>query len=220
MSQSAAFFRVEGTISPRPTLAAAAYLAANAQAVGERLARLGNVALATPFLFAGPLRDPTVGSRMAWMGLRGVTEDRLVVLGEDYTNEHVLPKLRAVGVELVEQAKKRGQRVVLISDNLDVVVRPIAERLDVRDFVCNRMEIRDAKCTGRLLDPVIGGNVAGEWARTFASSQGIDLARSHAYGSEAEDGLLLSAIGQPCAVYPDRQLRRMARDLSWPVVEG
>ncbi len=219
MSDSAAFFRVEGTLSPRPTLAAAAWLAANAQVVSERLVRLGNVALAAPFLMAGPLHDATTGSRVAWMGLRGISEDRLVVLGEEYFGDFVKPKLRSVGVELVGEARRRGQRVVLVSDGLDVVMRHLSQHLEADELVCNRMEIRDAKCTGRLEDPVVGGNVLGSWARGWATRNGIDLGRCAGYGANGDDGLFLSSLGLPCAVHPDRQLRRMARDLDWPVVE-
>ena len=71
----------------------------------------------------------------------------------------------------------------------------------------------------RLEDPVVGGNVSGQWARTFAAENGIDLEKSFAYGASAADSLLLSAIGKPCAVNPDRQLRRIAKDHDWPVVE-
>jgi len=220
VTESAAFFRVEGSLSPRPTLAAAAWFAGNAQQVGERFARLGNVALAAPFVFGGPLRDATVGSRMAWMGLRGMSEDRLHVLGHDYFVDFIEPKLRSVGMELLDQAKKRGQKIVLISDNLDVVIEPLAKHLGADEHVCNRMEIRDGKCTGRLVDPIINGNLAGKWAKAFATDNEIDLTRSYGYGSEADDGLLLEAIGMPCAIHPDRQLRAMARDLDWPVVEG
>lgn len=218
--ESAAFFRVEGTLTPRPTLAAAAWLAANVQRVRERLLRLGNVALAAPFSLGGPLHDPTTGSRMAWMGLRGVSEDRLVILGEEYAERYVIPTLRDVGVGLLRKAEKKGHRVVLISDSLDAVMKPVAEHLGIEELVCNSMEIRDMKCTGRLEDPVIGGALAVDWARNFARQHGIDLTASLAYGAQGDDQLLLSAIGHPCAVHPDRQLRRMARDLSWPVVES
>lgn len=220
MSNSAAFFRVEGTLSPRPTLTAAAWIAGNAQAMGERFARLGNVLLAAPFLLGGPLHDARTGSRMAWMGLRGISEDRLHVLGEDYFEDFIKPKLRAVGVELLEQARARGQRVVLISDNLDVIVRPLAEHLGVEDFVCNRMQIVDEECTGELIEPVINGNLAGEWVRSFAAENDVDLAHSYGYGAHGDDSVLLHSIGQPCAIHPDRQLRALARDLDWPVVES
>lgn len=217
---TAAFYRVEGTLVGRPTLAAAAWFAANAQGVGERVARLGNVALAAPFAIAGSLVTGSAGTRMTWMGLRGLLEDRLEILAEEYYEEFVRPSVLAVGRDLLEKSRRRGQRVVLISDNIDLVMRPLCRELRADDLVCNQLEIRRGAATGRLCEPVIGGNLAGQWARGFADQHRIDLDRSCAYGAAAADSLLLSAIGQPCAVNPDRQLRRLARDHDWPVVDA
>lgn len=219
MRRSAAFFRVEGTLVTRPALATAAWLAANAQGVGERVARLGNVALAAPLAFAGELASGSTATRLTFMGLRGMSEDRLLSLAEEYYEDYLRDDVLDVGAELVELARKLGQRIVFISDNIDLVVKPLADQLGADDLVCNRLEIKKGKATGRLEDPVVGGNLAGQWARTFAEEHGLDLGASLAYGSSAADGLLLSAIGKPCAVNPDRQMRRMAKDHDWPVVE-
>ncbi|MFW5921083.1 MAG: HAD family hydrolase [Polyangiales bacterium] len=216
----AAFVRVEGTLLGRPTLAAAAYLAANAQGVGERLSRLGNVALAAPFALGGSLATGSTATRATWAGVRGMGEDRLRLLCEEYWERQLEPSVHDVGVELVRQAKKRGARIVLISDNIDWIVSPIAEQLEADDLLCNRLEIKKGRATGRLLEPVVGSQLAGSWARRFASQHDIDLDRSLAYGASGGDSLLLSAIGQPCAVNPDRMLRRIARDHDWPVVDG
>jgi len=217
--KTAAFFRIEGTLLERPTLATAAYLASNAQGVAERLARLGNVALAAPLKLAGDLATGSTATRVTWMGLRGMSEDRLTLLAEEYYDKYLKDDVLDVGKDLLKQARKQGRRIVLISDNVDLVVTPLAEQLEADDLICNRLELRNDKATGRLEDPVIGGNVAGQWARAFASEHEIDLTASWAYGASAADSLLLSAIGQPCAVNPDRQLRRLAKDHDWPVVE-
>ena len=216
---SAAFFRMEGTLVTRPTLAAAAWLAGNAVGIGERIARLGNVALAAPLAFRGELSTGVTGSRLTWMGLRGMTADRIETLAEEYVDEFILDELLDVGLRLVKEARRQGRRVVLISDNIDLVAGPVADRIEADDVICNRLEMRKEKATGRLEDPVIGGNVAGQWARDFATEHDLDLRTSFAYGASASDSLLLSAIGKPCAVNPDRQLRRIARDHAWPVVE-
>jgi phosphoserine phosphatase len=216
---SAAFFRVEGTLVPRPSLHAAAWVVANSQTFGERLARLGNVALATPLSLAGELNAGATATRMTWMGVRGMSEDRLTVLGEEYYEKYVSGDLLEVGTLLLKKARAAGQRVVLISDNVELIVKPLADALGADDLVCNRLEMRKQKATGRLEDPVIGGNLAGQWARAFAAEHQIDLEGSFAYGASGADSLLLSAIGKPCAVNPDRQLRRIARDHDWPVVE-
>lgn len=168
---------------------------------------------------AGELNAGTTATRMTWMGVRGMSEDRLVVLGEEYYEKYVEDALVDVGVELLEKAKKRGERIVLISDNIDLIIKPLAQKLGADDLICNRLEFRKEKATGRLEDPVIGGNVAGQWARGFAEAHSIDLSESWGYGASGADSLLLSALGRPCAVNPDRQLRRLARDHDWPVVE-
>lgn len=217
--KTAAFFRVEGTLTERGSLAASAWLASNAQGVGERVARLGNVALAAPFALMGELQTGATATRMTWMGVRGMTEDRLTLLGEEYYEKYLKGDVLDIGKDLLKQAKKQDRRVVLISDNIDLVVAPFAEELGADDLICNRLEMRKGKATGRLEDPVIGGNVTGQWARSFAQEHEIDLMASWAYGASAADSLLLSAIGQPCAVNPDRQLRRLAKDHDWPVVE-
>ncbi len=215
---TAAFFRVEGTLIERSTLAAAAWLASNAQGLGERVARLGNVALAAPFSMLG-LQSGASGTRLTWMGVRGMSEDRLTLLGEEYFEKYLKDDVLDVGKELVKQARKQNRRIVLISDNIELIVGPLAELLGADDLICNQLEMRKSKATGRLEDPVIGGNIAGQWARSFASEHGIDLGASWAYGACGADSLLLSAIGQPCAVNPDRTLRRLAKDHDWPVVE-
>lgn len=218
-TSTAAFFRVEGTLIERGTIAAAAYLASNAQGFGERLARLGNVALAAPLAMAGELSTGAAATRVTWMGVRGMSEDRIEVLAEEYYEKYLEDDVLEVGEELLKLATKQGRRIVLISDNISPIVAPLAKALGADDLICNRLEYRKGKATGRLEDPVIGGNVSGQWARAFASEHSIDLSASWAYGASGADSLLLSAIGQPCAVNPDRQLRRLAKDHEWPVVE-
>ena len=216
----AAFYRVEGALVSRPTWAAAAWFAANAQGLVGRLARLGQVAVAAPLSLGGGLLSGSTGTRVTWMGVRGISEDRLVVLADEYYQEFVRPSVLEVGRDLVGRSRKRGHVIVLISDNIDRVMAALADELGADELVCNRLEVRKGAATGRLIDPIVGGNLSGQWLREYAEEHGIDLDHSCAYGALASDSLMLSAIGEPCAVNPDRHLRRMARDRDWPVVDA
>lgn len=220
----AAFFRIEGTLVKRPTLAAAAWFTLNTQRMSSRITRLGSVALAAGMRVAGSglagLRDQHAVTRMAWMGLREMSLDRLEVLGEEYFEAQVLPNLLEIGVDLLREARRQGHRVVLVSDNLDVVMEHLKDHLGADDLLANRLEMRGNRTTGRLIEPIIGGHVSGQWARSWAGEQRIDLEASAGYGSAASDSMLLSALGRPCVVNPDFRLRRMARDLDWPCVEA
>lgn len=214
----AALFRLEGALSPRPTLTAAAWLSLNANRVRARLLGLTSFALAGPLSLGG---ERGRASRLAWSTLAGMSEDRLIVLGELYAEEHLIPVLSKVGLELLEQCKAAGQRIVLISDNLDVIVGPVAGHLGIEAFVANSMELDDRqKATGVLREPIVGPTPGGRGLEDRLREMGIDMKRASAYGSCASDSPLLGAVALPCAVTPDRGLRRMARDLDWPVVDA
>lgn len=213
----AALFRVEGVIVPRPAHLAAAWLAANALHLSERAARVGAVALATPFALG--FGDVVTGHRLAWAALRGTSDDRLRVLGEEYAQTVLVPAIRPLAVDLAERARREGCAVVLVSDHVGPVARPLAEHLRADHVVSNELEMRSGRATGRLVDPVVS-RFGGAALHQLAERHGLDLSRSRAYGARAEDQLLLSAVGLPCAVCPDGALRRAARDMDWPVVEA
>lgn len=217
---TAAFFRVEGIVLGRGVLAASAYIAANAKKFGERALRLGLVALAAPVHGLLGQTDRALAHRIVHLAFRGMSEDRVTILAEEYAEDILKDKLLDQGVELMKRARDDGHRVVLLSDGISAIMEPFARHLKHHDeLVCNHLEFRDGEATGKLLEPLIGGASGGRWLRQYAAEHDLDLARSSAYGSHGPDMLLLSAVGRPCAVNPDFVLRRSARDADWPIIE-
>ena len=215
----AAFFRVEGALIRTPTLRSAAWFTMNAQDVTGRVTRMGGVALATGLKLAGSLGEQQLVQRAAWMGLRGMSEDCVAFLGEEYYERFIEPNVLELGRELVDEARRQGHRIVLLSESIAPVIGPLKDLVGADDLICNTLEMRGGRATGRLTEPVIGGALSGSWARTWATEHAVDLEASSAYGTKGTDSMLLNVIGRPCAVNPDRRLRRIARDLDWPVVD-
>jgi phosphoserine phosphatase len=58
-----------------------------------------------------------------------------------------------------------------------------------------------------------------ECLREVAAREGFDLAECTAYSDSHTDLPFLEAVGHPVAVNPDRALRRIAAERSWPVLE-
>ena len=121
------------------------------------------MALVRPFLYAS---NRVFATRVLHTLLSGVTRDRLDSLGEEYF-EYILKKqLKAEGVERLRAcvAEKGAENVVLVSQGLDHVMRPLAQFLGVSRLVSNRLEFRNGIATGRLLDPVIRPRSPKAWA--------------------------------------------------------
>jgi phosphoserine phosphatase len=196
---------------------ASAWLGANSQSMNDRLTRLGSLAVTAPLQAVGWV-DATMANRLTWMPVRGMSEDRLLILGEEYWATWLEDALLDVGRTLIKRARSEGRRVVLISDHLRCMIDPLQEAVGADDLLANTMSFRDGKATGRLVDPVMA-RFGGRALEDYADKQGIDLTRSVAYGSTRADATLLAGVGEACVVNPSIGLARVADELGWPVLE-
>ena len=149
------FWRVEGSLLNLSTVRPVAFFAWNAQGFAERWLRRSAIflqALLRPLLYA---IHRVFATRVVHTILRDISRDRLDLLGEEYFQYHLQPQLRPAGVQKLRDALATGQRIVLVSQGLEHIIRPLALYLGVDELICNRLEFRDGYATGRLLDPVI-----------------------------------------------------------------
>jgi thioester reductase-like protein len=132
-----------------------AFFATNAQTFLGRSLRRGSIllmAMLRPFLYAV---NRVFATRVVHAVLRGTSSDRLDLLGDEYFHYKLKPKLKPQGVQLLREALKSGAEVVLVSQGLDHVMRPLAQHLGVKHLIANRLEFRAGIATGRLFDPIV-----------------------------------------------------------------
>jgi len=149
------FWRVEGSLLDLTAVRPVGFFSWNAQSFLERWSRrgaMGVLALARPALYC---TNRVFATRVLHMVLRGVSRDRLDLLGEEYFEYVLKPRLKQKGVAKLHEVMATGADVVLASQGLDHIMRPLANDLGVKWLVCNRLDFRDGICTGRLLTPVI-----------------------------------------------------------------
>jgi thioester reductase-like protein len=151
----AVYWRVEGSLLDLTVVQPVAFFTWNAQTFTERFRRRGLIFLLAalrPFLYSTNRKFAT---RVVHTALRGVTRDRLDLLGEEYFQYKLKPQLKARGVERVQELVRSGADVVLVSQGLEHVMKPLAQHLGAKRLVANRLEFRDGVATGRLLEPII-----------------------------------------------------------------
>jgi thioester reductase-like protein len=152
---SPVYWRVEGSLLELTTVRPIAFFTWNSQTYFARAARRTLVlvmALLRPFLY---LANRVAATRIVHAVLRGITRDRLDLLGEEEFEYKLKPLLKAEGVRHLKALQATGADVVLVSQGLDHVMRPLARHLGVRWIIANRLDFRDGVATGRLLSPVI-----------------------------------------------------------------
>jgi fatty acyl-CoA reductase len=154
-SRGVTYWRVEGSLLELGALRPVGFFTWNAQSFAERWARragMAAMALSRPVAYAA---SRTFATRFLHTLLRGVSQDRLDLLGEEYFQYVLRPQLRHEATEKLLEAVRRGEQVVLVGQLLDHILRPLANHYGIESFISNRLEFREGHATGRLLEPVV-----------------------------------------------------------------
>jgi HAD superfamily hydrolase (TIGR01490 family) len=131
----------------------------------------------------------------------------------DKVAHHVSPLARAA----VEEHRAKGHLLAVLSSSPPYVSEPLARRLDIPNVVCTRLEVRDGRFTGKVLEPACYGAGKMVRAREFAGEHGLSLDGSWFYTDSYSDLPMLLGVGHPVAVNPDLRLARHARRAGWPI---
>lgn len=203
------------------------------------IAKSSTLAFTRPMFKAGLLSGSTLakaGIAQAYYQAFGADHDQMERVKEELANltagwsreevasvvretvdEVVTPLVFAEGLAIMDDHKRAGRRVVVISASPEEIVEPLCRYLGIDDVIATRSEVdEDGRYTGRIERYVYGAGKA-EAMRELAEEQGIDLFESYAYSDSATDLPMLEAVGHPVVVNPDAALLAIAEERGWEV---
>src|SRR2546425_7671758 len=169
--------RVEGSLMELGAMRPVGFFTWNSQSFSERWARrlgMAGMALARPFAYAA---NRTFATRFLHTLLRGISRDRLDLLGEEYFHYVLRPQLRREAVEKLIEAVRDGERIVLVGQLLESILRPLAHHFGIDSFISNRLEFRDGQATGRLMDPIVRPRGPFAWIASGAADGRVSRER-------------------------------------------
>ncbi|MEW6432528.1 MAG: HAD-IB family hydrolase [Myxococcota bacterium] len=215
----AAFFDIDGTLISTNVVHAYGYYALNEGSVTGILARSAKTIASIPVFSALNLVDRKIFNEFFYRSYDGLSEDRLLTLAEDMFEDLIQPAIFPKAQDLIDQARRAGCKVVLVTGALDFTMRPLARHLGADDLIANRMQFVGGKATGKVIPPIIEGANKANVIREYCETQGLSLMKSHAYSDSASDYAMLTVVGRPTAVNPDLRLRALARSYNWPILD-
>jgi HAD superfamily hydrolase (TIGR01490 family) len=151
--------------------------------------------------------------------MTGHSVAEVTAIAEDVYDEVLLLRIYPGTQRLLDEHIAAGHSVWLVTATPHEISEIIARRLGATGALGTIAEHKDGYYTGRLVGDMLHGRAKAEAVRALAASHGIDLAHSYAYGDSTNDVPILSEVGFPCAINPDRRLRRHAAEVGWPVRE-
>jgi len=216
--RGAAFYDLDGTLTDLNLVHTALFFASNLAQWGGRLSYLIGFIARLPRIAMAELRDRHLLNVTMFESFKGISRDRLELLGEEYCDRYLIPGLYPQALEIIERNREVALEPVLVSGSPDFVVGPLARRLNIAAFAANRMLYFRNLATGRLRAPVMAGQEKSAWCLDYAAERGIELGNCWGYADSHYDLPFLTALGHPVAVNPDRRLAASARSRQWPIV--
>lgn len=150
---------------------------------------------------------------------KGRSEQELHELGRELFRSEIAGALHPEIWELVAAHQEQGHQVVMASSATRFQVEPMATELGADRVLCTELEVADGVLTGRVDGVSLWGAGKAAAVRADAAAHGAELADCFGYANGTEDAEFLSAVGHPVAVSPTDQLRRLADELDWPVLD-
>jgi HAD superfamily phosphoserine phosphatase-like hydrolase len=149
MSAKAAFYDVDGTLVRTNIVHTYAYYAMNRGSITGIAARTLATIAQIPVYAGLDLLNRKVFNEYFYRAYEGLSEDRLVVLGEDLFEDVLKKNIFPKAQDLIDEARRAGCRIVLITGALDFTIMALARHLRADDVIANKMQFVGGVATGR-----------------------------------------------------------------------
>jgi HAD superfamily hydrolase (TIGR01490 family) len=215
----AAFFDLDKTVIAKSSTLAFTGKLYKAGMLGKRTllrAAIGQLI----YVIFGADEDQLSQARDAMLELtKGWDKAEIEQVVEQALDEVVSPLVYAEALFLIDEHERAGRTVYLVSASPEEVVRPLGRFIGVDNVIATRARTDEAgRYTGEVEIYAYGPEKVAA-VEAVAAEHGISLEDSFAYSDSVTDVPLLEAVGYPHAVNPEKELKEIAEERGWPILD-
>jgi len=129
------------------------------------------------------------------------------------------PLVFAEALFLIDEHKRSGREVYVVSASPEEFVTPIAKMVGIDKVIATKIRTDGLGRYVPELDRYVMGPGKADAMRDVAAQDGIDLDGSFAYTDSFTDMPMLEIVGNPIAVNPEKELKEAAEANDWPILE-
>lgn len=137
---------------------------------------------------------------------------------KDYIEEKIRPVLLTKAINLIEQHRKQGHELMIITATNRFITQPIADELQIKHLIACEPELVDGQYTGQFVG--VPSFAEGKVTRfnDWVAQQQHSPDEIWFYSDSHNDIPLLSIVDHAVAVDPDETLKIEAHKKAWPII--
>ena len=137
----------------------------------------------------------------------------------EFVKEVIEPMINIYALKIIHDHQDDGCKILIASATNELIVKPIAKRLEVADYLGTKVEFIDNKCTGKYLPPSALGEGKLKLVTEWAKIEGFNLELATFYSDSINDMPLLEKVNNPIAVNPDPKLEKISIERGWEILD-
>lgn len=159
--------------------------------------------------------EKIIAGMLKW--LAGVTEKRVSDLSSEVFEKHMVQAIPEEARREIRMHKDKNAAIIILSSALLPVCRKVADYLDLDGIICTELELGDdGSCfTGRTSGKICFGSEKLYRLIKYCEKINSKISDAWYYGDSISDLPVLSIVGNPVCINPDRQLRKRAKEKNW-----
>ena len=149
----------------------------------------------------------------------GKTQDEINEIILPFVERIIEPMINVFVLKLIHDHNDKGHTILLASATNELIVKPIAQRLDINNVIGTKVKFENEKCSGEFIPPSALGvgklKLVESWmqANQYNSFSGVTF-----YSDSINDLPLMEAVEFPKAVNPDTKLESISNKRGWEVI--
>jgi HAD superfamily hydrolase (TIGR01490 family) len=130
------------------------------------------------------------------------------------------PMINTFALKIIHDHGDSGDTILLASATNELIVEPIAQRLDIQNVIGTKVKFNDGKCSGEYIPPSALGSGKLQLVEEWMSKNNFDDFKGATFYSDSINDLpLLEAVDFPKAVNPDAMLEKISIERGWEIID-
>ncbi|MBI1908776.1 MAG: HAD-IB family hydrolase [Deltaproteobacteria bacterium] len=150
--------------------------------------------------------------------MAGFGIDQIMEIGRDCFEKSIRPRFYREALEVVEEHKRNGRMIVLLTSGPTMVVHFLADYLGVDQVYGSGPLVVKGVLEPEVGEPICYSEGKVIFAEQVEREQGVSLRHCYYYTDDITDKPLLEKVGFPSVVNPRRNLAKIAKKRGWPIL--
>jgi HAD superfamily hydrolase (TIGR01490 family) len=130
------------------------------------------------------------------------------------------PMINTLALKIIHDHGDSGDTILLASATNELIVQPIAKRLDIQNVIGTQVKFINDKCTGEYIPPSALGAGKLQLVQQWMQKNNFDdFSGATFYSDSINDLPLLEAVDFPKAVNPDAMLEKISLERGWEIID-